>query len=647
MENPIKNRYGVLDRVRDADDLRGMPDSVKATLCENIREFLVDHISKTGGHLASNLGIVELSVALESAFDSRRDRIIYDVGHQCYVHKILTGRKEQFDSLRMYGGLCGFLKPAESETDPCITGHASNSVSVALGMAHARTLRNDKYHVVAVIGDGALTGGMAYEALSDAGASHEPLLVILNDNNMSIDKNVGGMARHLARLRVSPQYLDTKNHIKAALSHVPGGKTLTAKGTKLKSAIKSVMLPGSMFDQMGSTYMGPVDGHDLAALDFHLQLAKRLKCPVLLHVMTKKGKGYRYAEQAPDKFHGVSKFDPIRGRLPKGDGGFSAVFGEELCKLAQHDERICAITAAMPSGTGLSGFSAQFPQRFFDVGIAEEHAVAMTAGMAKQGLRPVCAIYATFLQRAYDQLIHDVSVAGDIPAVFAIDRAGIVGADGATHNGTFDVPFLRSIPNMTILCPSNYAELRAMLTQALYHNETGGAIAVRYPRGKEGAFTEDTTSAPLCCVRPAPSPQATIITYGILVNEALAAAEQLAAAGVSVSVWKINAICAATEAALDDVLAQAAPLCVVLEDVVQNGSFSEAVAQAAVRSGKPLDLQCVNTGNRFLPHGAVTELYQLCGMDGASVARRIDSCLQSTKKGKENSGEEKTGRIDF
>lgn len=630
MENPIKNRYGVLDRVRNAQELHGMSDAVKKTLCADIREFLVDHISQTGGHLASNLGIVELSVALESEFDSRRDRIIYDVGHQCYVHKILTGRKDQFDSLRMYGGLCGFLKPSESETDPCITGHASSSVSVALGMAHARTIRNEKYHVVAVIGDGALTGGMAYEALNDAGASREPLIVILNDNNMSIDKNVGGMARHLARLRVSPQYLDTKNHVKGVLSHIPGGKTLTAKGTKLKSAIKSVMLPGSMFEQMGFAYLGPVDGHDLGALAFHLQLAKRLHGPVLLHVMTKKGKGYRYAEQAPDKFHGVSKFDPVRGRLPKGDGGFSAVFGEELGKLAQNDERICAITAAMPSGTGLSQFAQQFPQRFFDVGIAEEHAVAMTAGMAKQGLRPVCAIYATFLQRAYDQLIHDVSVAGDIPAVFAIDRAGIVGADGATHNGTFDVPFLRSIPNMTILCPANYAELRTMLTQALYHNEKGGAVAIRYPRGKEGAFAHDTAADPICCIREAEKPDATILTYGILVNEALEAAQSLAGQGIAVSVWKVNAICAQTEVALSEHIKAFAPVCVVLEDVVQNGSFSEAVGGAVLRSGREIDLRCVNTGNRFLPHGSVAEIYKLCGIDGASVAHLLTECLQST-----------------
>lgn len=627
MEN--KNRYGALDWVNSPEDLRGMSLEVKETLCANIREFIIDHVSKTGGHLASNLGIVELTVALESEFDSRRDRIIYDVGHQCYVHKILTGRKDTFDTLRTYGGLSGFLKPSESETDPCITGHASSSVSVALGMAHARTIKNEKYHVVAVIGDGALTGGMAYEALNDAGASQEPLIVILNDNNMSIDKNVGGMARHLAKLRVSPQYLGTKNRIKGMLSHIPGGKALTAKGTKLKSAIKSVLLPGSMFEQMGFTYLGPVDGHDLPALSFHLQLAKRLRGPVLLHVMTKKGKGYSFAEQAPDKFHGVSKFDPATGVLPKSDGDFSAAFGEELVKLALHDERICAITAAMPSGTGLSGFAQQFPQRFFDVGIAEEHAAAMTAGMAKQGLRPVCALYATFLQRAYDQLIHDVSVAGDIPAVFAIDRAGIVGADGATHNGTFDVPFLRTIPGMTILCPASYAELRAMLTQALYHNGTGGAIAIRYPRGKEGAFTADTSAEPVCCVRPAETPAATILTYGILVNEAMTAAELLEEQGIAVSVWKVNEISRRTEEELPALTEAFAPVTVVLEDVVQNGSFSEAVCRAIDESGKERKLFCINTGNRFLPHGTPAQIYKLCGMDGASVAHLLAEHLQS------------------
>lgn len=621
--NKITKRYGLLDRISSADDLKDLTFPVQEELCAALREFIVDHVAETGGHLASNLGIVELAVTLEREFDSRRDRLIYDVGHQCYVHKILTGRKDGFDRLRMYGGLCGFMKPDESITDPCVTGHASSSVSVALGMAHARTIRGEKYHVVAVIGDGALTGGMAYEALNDAGASREPLIVILNDNNMSIDQNVGGMAKHLAKLRVSPRYLSAKNHLKQTLSHIPGGKTVTAQGTKLKSAVKSILLPSSMFEQMGFTYLGPVDGHDLRALSFHLQLAKRLKCPVLLHVMTKKGKGYRYAESAPDKFHGVSKFDSVSGALPQSAPGFSAVFGAELAKLARSDGRICAVTAAMPSGTGLSHFAQEFPDRFFDVGIAEEHAVAMTAGMAKQGLRPVCAMYATFLQRAYDQLIHDVSIAGDIPAVFAIDRAGIVGADGATHNGTFDIPSLRTIPGMTILCPSNFAELRSMMTRAIYHNN-GGAVAIRYPRGGEGAFREDTSAEWACCVRQTECPDITILSYGIMINEALAAAGQLAGQGYRVNVWKINEISAQTETLSEDMIRTFARQIAVVEDVVQNGSFSEAVLRTLEQNGRDVyRVHCYNTGNQFMPHGSVREIYRLCGIDHESIAQSL------------------------
>lgn len=631
-------RYGILDRVQDAADLKEMTFPVLDELCASIREFIIDHVSQTGGHLASNLGIVELAVALTREFDPHRDRIIYDVGHQCYVHKILTGRKDGFDTLRQYGGLSGFMKPGESDADPCVTGHASSSVSVALGMAHARTIRGEKYDVVAVIGDGALTGGMAYEALGDAGARGEPLIVVLNDNNMSIDRNVGGMARHLARLRVSPRYLSAKNNTKRVLGHVPGGKAIIAEGTKIKRAIKSVMLPSSMFEQMGFTYLGPVDGHDLKELSLHLQLARRLKGPVLVHVMTKKGKGYRFAEDAPEKFHGVSQFDPLTGQ-PQARGGesFSSVFGSELSRLAEKDGRICAVTAAMPSGTGLSAFARSYPDRCFDVGIAEEHAVAMTAGMAAQGLRPVCALYATFLQRAYDQLIHDVSIAGNIPAVFAIDRAGIVGADGATHNGTFDVPSLRTIPGMTILCPSSFAELRSMLTQALYHNPTGGAIAIRYPRGGQGRFTQDTADAPLACLsRAGEQSDVTLLSYGILIQEALDAADQLEAEGLRVQVWKINEISDRTAEQMKTLASGFAPWVAVLEDVQHNGAFAEAIAEALdVQPGHRL--LRFDTGHGFLPHGSVREIYRLCGIDGTCVAQTIRQTIKE-----HNIGENKT-----
>lgn len=612
--------YGILDQISSPADVKKLEPAELDLLCGMIREFLIDHVARTGGHLASNLGVVELSVALARAFDPMRDRIIYDVGHQCYVHKLLTGRRDQFDTLRQSGGLCGFMKPSESEADPCITGHASSSVSVALGMARARTLRGEKYSVVAVIGDGALTGGMAYEALANAGTSEEPLIVVLNDNNMSIDKNVGGMARHLARLRVSSRYLNAKNAVRRVLTPLPGGKSLLLTGSKLKSMIKSALLPVSMFEQMGFHYLGPVDGHDLKALDDHLQVAKRLKKPVLIHVMTKKGKGYVPAEGAPEKFHGVSKFNPYTGEpLEKPGESFSSVFGEELLRLARKDGRICAVTAAMPSGTGLSAFAAAFPDRFFDVGIAEEHAVAMTAGMVKQGLRPVCAIYSTFLQRGYDQLIHDLAIEGTIPAVFAVDRAGIVGADGATHNGVFDVAYLRSIPGMRLLAPANFAELRAMLTQALYHSDR--PTAVRYPRGGEGDFREDASGAPTVPVFD--GADAVIVSYGIMINHAIRAAEILHERGVSAAVWKLNEL---SEPFGDAFLAEIGRFrtVVVLEDVVARGSVGEALAAALLRAGyAPARLLLRNTGDRFLPHGSVKEIERLCGIDAESVAAAV------------------------
>jgi 1-deoxy-D-xylulose-5-phosphate synthase len=465
-----------------------------------------------------------------------------------------------------------------------------------------------------------LTGGMAYEALANAGTSGEPMIVVLNDNNMSIDKNVGGMSRHLARLRVSSRYLNTKNAVRKFMMPIPGGKNLLATGSKFKKMIKSVLLPSSMFEQMGFHYLGPVDGHDLEALDEHLKLALRLKEPVLIHIMTQKGKGYEPAEKAPEKYHGVTKFDPVTGISEKSSGkSFSAVFGEEMLRLAKNDSRICAVSAAMPSGTGLSNFAAEYPERFFDVGIAEEHAVAMTAGMAKQGLKPVCALYSTFLQRGYDQLIHDLAIEGTIPAVFAIDRAGIVGADGATHNGVFDVAFLRSIPNMRLFAPSNYAELRSMMTQTLYRSDAPSAI--RYPRGGEGSFREDTSDKRYKMLMD--GTDAVIISYGIMINKALEAAAILQQKNISTCVCKLNELTAPFEAELLEQIGQF-KTAVVLEDVVQSGSVGEALAAALMQnchSGVKVHLR--NTGDRFLPHGSINEIERLCGIDADSVAKAV------------------------
>lgn len=621
-------RYGILDNITSPADLRGLSYDTLNVLCASLREFIVDSVSRTGGHLASNLGIVELAVALEREFDSSRDRIIYDVGHQSYVHKILTGRRDRFDTLRQYGGLSGFMKPEESPTDPCVTGHASNSVSVALGMAHARTLKNQKYHVVAVLGDGALTGGMVYEALNNAGTSGEPLLVVLNDNNMSIAQNVGGLSRHLARLRVSPRYLHAKKRVKERLARIPGGAAVSRSISRAKARLKRFVLPTSVFEQMGFIYLGPVDGHDLKSVCELLAQAKKIKKPVLLHVMTQKGRGYAPSEQEPEKYHGVSQFDPVSGAFAadkKED--FSACFGRELCALAEKDARICAITAAMPSGTGLTRFASRFPSRFFDVGIAEEHAVAMAAGMAAQGMVPVVAIYSAFLQRAYDQLVHDVAIEG-LHVVFCVDRAGIVGADGATHNGVLDIAFLRSVPGMKIYCPSNFSELRSMMTQAVYHEN--GPVAIRYPRGGEGAFDADTSGQTIACVRPAAGHDVTLLTHGAMADRVLAAAELLEKKQIRAQVYKVNELGAELETAFERIQDMLNGWCLVVEDNIESGSLGEWVS--AHRAGRT---DMLNTGDRFLPHGSVDEVCRFCGLDAESIA---DYVIKNRKRKEDSLG---------
>ena len=431
----------ILDRIHSPEDLRALDGSELPLLCDELRGFLVTQVSRTGGHLASNLGVVELTVAIHRVFDTARDRLVFDVGHQCYVHKILTGRADRFPTLRQLGGISGFPKPCESAHDAFIAGHASNSVSVALGMARARTMLHEDYSVLALIGDGALTGGLAYEGLNNAGASGEPLIVILNDNGMSIDRNVGAMSEHLSRLRTKPEYFAFKKAYHNALSGTAAGRALYRFNHSLKTGLKKAMLPNAtMFEDMGFAYLGPVDGHDLAQLTTTLEWAREMKRPVLVHVRTQKGHGYAPAEREPWKFHGVGPFDAATGAVPPAKESFSSVFGAALTELAEEDLRVCAITAAMEDGTGLTPFAGRFPDRFFDVGIAEGHAAAMAAGLAKQGALPVFAVYSSFLQRAYDQLLHDVALSG-LHVVFAVDRAGLVGADGATHHGVMDTVF--------------------------------------------------------------------------------------------------------------------------------------------------------------------------------------------------------------
>ena len=434
------------------EHLNEITDLQARMLCDRLRERIVDSVSRTGGHLASSLGVVEATVAIHRVFDLDTDRLVFDVGHQCYAHKILTQRDGQMDSLRKLGGLSGFPKPREHRSDAFIAGHASNAVSVALGMARARTICGEDYSVLAILGDGAMTGGLAYEGLSDAGQSGEQLVVILNDNGMSITKNVGGMARHLAQQRLKPQYLQFKKVYRRMTGATAAGRGLYRITHKAKQAVKNAVLHCSMFEDMGFTYLGPVDGHDVNYLTRLLRYAKELNCPVLLHIKTVKGKGYSPAEREPDRFHGVGPFHKEDGTPLDSHGEtFSSVFGQTMCQLASERQEVCAITAAMRSGTGLDGFAAEYPDRFFDVGIAEGHAIAMAAGMAKQRVVPVAAIYSTFLQRAYDMLIHDVAIQG-LHVVLGVDRAGLSGEDGETHHGAFDAAYLNSVPGMKIYC---------------------------------------------------------------------------------------------------------------------------------------------------------------------------------------------------
>ncbi len=600
------------------EQLNTLTDLQAKLLCDQLREQIIDSVSKTGGHLASSLGVVEATVAVHRVFDLETDRLVFDVGHQCYAHKILTQRGGQMNTLRKLGGLSGFPKPREHRADAFIAGHASNAVSVALGMARARTLNGEDYCVLAMLGDGAMTGGLAYEGLSDAGQSGEQLVVILNDNGMSITKNVGGVARHLAQQRLKPQYLQFKKVYRKVTGATAVGRGLYRITHKAKQAVKSAVLHCSMFEDMGFTYLGPVDGHDVNYLTRLLRYARELNSPVLLHIKTVKGRGYAPAEREPDRFHGVGPFDRETGEPLNHSGEtFSSVFGQTMCRLAGEREDVAAVTAAMPDGTGLVEFAKQFPSRFFDVGIAEGHAVAMAAGMAKQRLIPVAAVYSTFLQRAYDMLIHDVAIQG-LHVVFGVDRAGLSGEDGETHHGVFDVNYLSSVPGMKIYCPASFEELRAMLRYAV--EKVRGPVAVRYPKGGEGEFTA------LCGIEGAgvirPGTDVTIAAYGTMVNEALAAARALEGRGVSAQVVKLNSI-----APLDvDTVAACARktgCLVVAEECVDAGCVGRRIAAGlALRGVSGVRLALVNLGDRFVQHGTVAELRQLCGIDGASIARK-------------------------
>ena len=602
----------------DIPDMKHITDCEAEALCTRLRASLIETVSQTGGHLASNLGAVEITVALHRVFDFTRDRLVFDVGHQCYTHKILSGRADKMAGMRSFGGIAGFPKPAESCCDAFIAGHASNSVSVAAGMARGRTLTGQDYYVIALIGDGALTGGLAYEGLSDAGNSGERMLVILNDNGMSITENVGGIAEHLARQRLKPQYLRFKKGYRKITSAVPGGKKLYRITHKLKKVIKETLLPCSFFEDMGFTYLGPVDGHDVKGLTRLLRYAKDIEGPVLLHVRTVKGKGYAPAERNPDQFHGVGRFCVRTGEpLSAGSANFSSVFGKTLCRLADADSRVCAVTAAMRDGTGLGDFSRRFPKRYFDVGIAEGHAAAMSAGMAKQGLVPVFAVYSTFLQRSYDMLLHDIALQ-NLHVVFAVDRAGLVGEDGETHHGIFDVAFLDTIPGMTVLCPASFSELETMLAYAV--GELHGPVALRYPRGGEGAYTGDAGTAPAVVLRQ--GGDITLVSYGVLINEVLRCADLLAEQGISAEIVKLNRITPIDIETIRASLAKTKRL-LVAEEVVEANCVGRRIAAELALAGVAAEhLALSNLGRSFVPHGTVAELRKLCGVDGESLCRK-------------------------
>lgn len=592
--------------------MKALSDEELTALCGEIRSELIRSVSKTGGHLSSNLGSVELTVALHRVYDPERDRIVFDVGHQSYAHKMLTGRLDRMGTLRQTGGLSGFPKPCESVCDAFIAGHASDSISVALGMARARTAKGEDYDVVAVIGDGALTGGLAYEGLADAGQSGEPLVVVLNDNGMSIASNVGGMSRLLSRMRLRPGYLNFKRAYRSVMRRLP---VIYSALHGVKEWLKHKLLPDNVFDDIGFYYFGPVDGHDVRLVESALEWARSQRQSVLLHVITQKGHGYPPAEADPEAYHGVGPFDPEKGLQSTKKDDFSAVFGRHLAALADSDGDIAAITAAMCSGTGLTEFASRHPQRFFDVGIAEGHAAAMAAGMAKQGMKPVFAVYSSFLQRGYDMLIHDTALS-KLHVVFAVDRAGITGRDGETHQGTFDTAYLSSVPYMTVLCPSSFAEIEKMLDIALYRVD--GPVALRYPRGGEGRFTDCRAEAPSVTLRE--GSDITLAGYGIMINSLLDAADLLEKDGISAEIVKINIIKPLPDAQVLESAARTGRL-LVAEDVCASGCVGQVLTSRALEKGLRLNTALLNLGEGVVAHGAVDELLALRGLDGAGIAR--------------------------
>ena len=569
----------ILERINEPQDIKNLTYDEMQILAGEIREFLISTISQTGGHLASNLGVVELTIALYRVFDLPRDKVIWDVGHQAYTHKILSGRKEGFGELRQYGGMSGFPKRKESPFDVFDTGHSSTSISAGLGMVQARDILGEAYRVISVIGDGALTGGMAYEALNNAGERKTNFIIILNDNNMSIAPNVGGMSTYLSELRAGEGYNQLKQNVSDSLKRVPYvGEPVVNVISKTKNTIKQMFVPGMLFEDMGITYLGPVDGHDIRKLTRIMREAKKIRRTVLIHVLTQKGKGYEPAEKHPEIFHGVGKFDVRTGKAIKSEGKtYTGVFSDTICQLASENKKIVAVTAAMPDGTGLKAFAERFPKRFFDVGIAEQHAVTSAAGMAAAGLRPVVAVYSSFLQRAYDQILVDVCLQ-NLPVVFCIDRAGLVGADGETHQGIFDLTYLSSIPNMTVMAPKNCCELAEMIRFAFTLHSPA---AIRYPRGKayEGLTEFDEPISYGKAEILYEESEIALIAVGSMVSTAEHIREKLKVKGYSCSLVNGRFI-KPIDTDVIDRLAPSHQFFITLEENVKAGGFGERVTDS-------------------------------------------------------------------
>lgn len=610
------------------EDLNDMSTTEMNGLAGDIREFLIDHLSKTGGHLASNLGVVELTLALHKAFDSPTDKIIWDVGHQSYVHKILTGRAAGFETLRQMDGLSGFPKTSESEHDIFDTGHASNSLSIAAGLAKARDLSGETHQTVAIIGDGALTGGLAYEGLNNIGGTKSRVIVILNDNGMSISKNIGAVSRHLNKVRVSSGYYKFKSKVRGWTRAIPWvGQGIYTGIQHFRDTIKYAIVDGVIFEQMGFTYMGPMDGHNISTLMESIELAKQAKGPVIIHILTEKGKGYKNAEMFPGKFHGTGPFDPATGCTlkPATLPTYSDVFGTYLTKLAENDSKIVAITAAMTDGTGLTGYACRFPERLFDVGIAEGHAVTFAAGLAAGGMKPFVAIYSTFLQRAYDQILIDVCLQ-NLPVIFAIDRAGNVGADGETHHGLFDISFLRSMPNMTILAPRDGKELEEMMDYAL---TIQGPCAIRYPRGVNHDLPYPRVPLEEGAQKLETGTHLTLWAVGNMVSTALEVKSILKNTGIQAAIVNPRLIKPMDESCLLST-AKETPLIVTLEDNVITGGFGEQVAAYLKEMDCATHVMTIGWPDCFVEHGSCEQLNTLYRLDAKSIAERIQQTIERT-----------------